>query len=271
MDPQREPLPTRVQDTPMLPASYEDALVRGLVDLGLAEDLHRDPAVRAAIDGHVRLLLAWTRHINLTAIREPSTVATAHVLDSLSALPWLRGRGVEGILDLGSGGGYPGLPLAAAMPGTEFSLAEPIAKKSGFLRAVVEATGLTERVTVLTARAEALAADPGRRGSWSVVTARAVASTAELVELSFPLLARGGSLVAWKRGDLSVELAAAGRAIRRARWRHARGARHHRPGAHGSPFGDRHADGRRPRRVPARSSGPSPPSVVMIPHRVGRT
>ena len=124
-----------------------------------------------------------------------------------------RGRDAGRILDLGSGGGYPGLSLAAALPGTAFTLVEPIAKKARFLRAVVEATGLADRVTVLTARAEALAAEPGRRGTWSVVTARAVAAVADLVELSFPLLAPGGSLVAWKRGDLSTELAAARRAI----------------------------------------------------------
>lgn len=213
MDPQREPLPTRVQDTPTLPASYEDALVRGLAELGLDSDLGPDSAARAALDGHVRLLLAWTRHINLTAIREPEAVATAHVLDSLSALPWLRDRGAELVLDLGAGGGYPGLPLAAALPGAAFTLVEPIAKKARFLRAAIEATGLADRVTVLITRAEALAAEPGRRGTWSVVTARAVASTADLVELSFPLLEPGGSLVAWKRGDLSAELTAARRAI----------------------------------------------------------
>jgi 16S rRNA (guanine527-N7)-methyltransferase len=78
---------------------------------------------------------------------------------------------------------------------------------------VVEATGLAGRVTVMPARAEALAAEPGRRGTWQVVTARAVASTADLVELAFPLLTRGGSLVAWKRGDLTAEITAARRAI----------------------------------------------------------
>lgn len=209
---EREPLPTRVQDTPPLPGSYEQALVRGAVDLGLDAHL-ADPAVRAVIDGHVRLLLAWTPHINLTAIREPAAVATAHVLDSLTALTWLHGRGADRILDLGSGGGYPGLPLAATLADTAFTLVEPIAKKARFLRVVVEATGLTDRVTVLTARAETLAAGSGRRETWACVTARAVASMAELVELTFPLLARGGSLVAWKRGDLSVELAGARRAI----------------------------------------------------------
>lgn len=213
MDPQREPLPTRVQDTETLPASYDHDLVRGLEDLGLDDDVGRDPAVRAVIDGHARLLLAWTRHINLTAIREPTAVATAHVLDSLSALPWLRDRRPERILDLGSGSGYPGLPLAAALPDATFTLVEPIAKKARFLSTVVEATGLADRVTVVTARAEALAAEAGRRGAWSVVTARAVASTADLVELAFPLLSPAGSLVAWKRGNLAAELAAARRAI----------------------------------------------------------
>ena len=206
---EREPLPTRVQDTPSLPAPYVDALERGLADLGL--DL--DGVARAAIDGHARLLLAWTTAINLTAIREPAAVATGHVVDSLSAVPWLRTRGAGRILDLGSGGGYPGVPVAAALPDAAVTLLEPIGKKAAFLRAVVAATGLADRVTVIADRAEALAADPTRRGTWSVVTARAVASTADLVELAFPLLVPGGALVAWKRGDLEGELAAAGRAI----------------------------------------------------------
>ena len=213
MGPQREPLPTRVQDTPRLPVAYERALARGLGDLRLAEAFQREPAARAAIDGHARLLLAWTGAINLTAIRDPAAVATSHVVDSLTALPALRSRDPERVLDLGSGGGYPGLPLAAALSRATFTLAEPIAKKAAFLRAVVEATGLQTRVEVLTERAEALAADPARRGSWSVVTARAVASADELVELAFPLLERGGSLIAWKRGDLNAELVAAQRAV----------------------------------------------------------
>jgi 16S rRNA (guanine527-N7)-methyltransferase len=207
--PEREPLPTRVRDTPPLPAAYVDALERGLAALGL--DL--DDAVRATIDGHVRLLLAWTTAINLTAIREPAAVATGHVVDSLAAVPWLLMRGADRILDLGSGGGFPGLPIAAALTEAHVTLLEPIGKKARFLRAAVTATERTERVTVIADRAEALAADPARRGTWSVVTARGVASTADLVELAFPLLVPGGALVAWKRGDLEGELAAAERAI----------------------------------------------------------
>jgi 16S rRNA (guanine527-N7)-methyltransferase len=203
--PEREPLPTRVQDLPTLPATYAHVLDRGLGELRL----ELDDAARAAIDGHVRLLLAWTPAINLTAIRDPEVVATGHVLDSLTALAWLRVADPARILDLGSGGGFPGLPLAAALPHAAVTLLEPIGKKAGFLRVAVEATGLAERVTVIADRAETLAADRGQRRRWSVVTARAVASLADLVELAFPLLEPGGALVAWKRGDLDGELAAA--------------------------------------------------------------
>jgi 16S rRNA (guanine527-N7)-methyltransferase len=140
-------------------------------------------------------------------------VARAHVLDSLTAVAWLRERRIDRFLDLGSGGGYPGLPLAAALPVKQALLVEPVAKKARFLETVVEATGLGAVVEVATTRAEALAVDPAHRGRWPAVTARAVANLAELVELSFPLLSPGGVLVAWKRGDLVAEVSVAQRAI----------------------------------------------------------
>jgi 16S rRNA (guanine527-N7)-methyltransferase len=206
---EREPLPTRVMDTPALPTAYDDALDAGLDALRL----ELTGAARAAIDGHVRLLLFWTEAINLTAIRDPATVAVGHVVDSLSAVDVLLERGVDRILDLGSGGGFPGLPLAAAIPGASMRLVEPIGKKARFLDVAVRAVDLAERVRITDGRAEALAADPSEREAWPAITARAVASTAELVELAFPLLEPGGVLVAWKRGDVDAELDAAARAM----------------------------------------------------------
>lgn len=197
----REPLPTLVQETQPLPPAYDDALNDGLAAL----DWPLERAAREAIDGHIRLLLAWTPAINLTAIREPVAVATAHVLDSLSAVGTLRERGISRFLDLGSGGGLPGIPLAAALPATDVLLVEPIGKKARFLATAVAATGLDATVRVATARAETLASDPAHRGRWPAVTARAVASAGDLVELSFPLLAHGGILIAWKRGDFTDE------------------------------------------------------------------
>jgi 16S rRNA (guanine527-N7)-methyltransferase len=205
----REPLPTRVEGLPELPPEYGLVLDAGLTELGL--DL--PSGARTAIDDQVRLMLAWTAAINLTAIREPAAVARAHVLDSLTAIAALRARGIRRILDLGSGAGYPGLPLAVALPADRVLLVEPVGKKARFLETVVAATGVGEHVGVVVSRAEALAADPAHRGRWPAITARAVASLADLVELSFPLLAPGGVLVAWKRGDLVAEVAAAQRAI----------------------------------------------------------
>ncbi len=209
MDRPREPLPTRVEDTPDLPAAYAAALDEGLSSL--SESL--SPWARAAIDGHARLLLTWTQAINLTAIRDPAQVAIAHVVDSLSGAAVLRERGIDRFIDLGSGGGYPGLPIAATLPAARALLLEPVAKKAAFLSVVVAATGLTDTVEAAPVRAEALAADKRHRACWPAVTVRAVANLAELVELAFPLLAPGGCLLAWKRGDLEDEMAAADRAI----------------------------------------------------------
>ena len=205
----RKPLPTRVDQTPDLPPAYDAALRFGLSALGI----ELDEAARAAVDGHARLLLTWTEAINLTAIREPVAVAVEHVVDSLSAVPFLRARGIDRFVDIGSGGGYPALPLAAVLPAARVVLVEPIGKKARFLRTAIEATGLQGIAEAAAVRAEALAGDVRHRGRWPAVTARAVAGLADLVELALPLLAPGGVLVAWKRGDLAVELAAAERAM----------------------------------------------------------
>lgn len=205
LDRPRGPLPTRVQDLPLLPAAYHRVLDAGLADLGLM----LAPGVRETIDAQARLLLAWTEAINLTAIRDPADVARLHVLDSLSAVDRLRRHGVRAVLDLGSGGGYPGLPLAAALDAERALLVDSVGKKVRFLRAVIDATGLGDRVAAEAARAETLAHDLRDRESWPAVTARAVAPLAELVELGLPLVAPGGILVAWKRAPVDEELVAA--------------------------------------------------------------
>jgi 16S rRNA (guanine527-N7)-methyltransferase len=135
------------------------------------------------------------------------------VLDSLAAIPLLRRHGARALLDLGSGGGYPGLPLASALGLDRVLLVDSVGKKVRFLETVIGATGLGARVAAEVARAEALAADTHDRESWPVVTARAVGSLAVLVELALPLVAPGGVLVAWKRAPVEAELAAAGPAL----------------------------------------------------------
>jgi 16S rRNA (guanine527-N7)-methyltransferase len=227
----REPLPTSVDDLPPLPPEFWEAIRDGLASipaeagagggeaLGSGDACVLSEAQLQAIGDHARLLRAWNVAINLSGIRAPQAVAVEHVLDSLTALPILRRAGVEEFLDIGSGGGYPGLPLAVALPARRALLVESVGKKARFLATAIDATGMRGRVAVAATRAETLAADPHHRGHWQAVTVRAVAEMAELVELALPLLRVGGLLVAWKRGPVEEELAGAQGAIRQLRGR----------------------------------------------------
>jgi 16S rRNA (guanine527-N7)-methyltransferase len=179
--------------------------------LGIELDDH----ARSAIDAHARLLVAWNRAINLTAITEPARIALAHVVDSLTAVRLVQpSSGHTRLLDLGSGPGYPGIPLATAVPEADVTLVESIAKKARFLAAAVGVAKLGGRVSVAAVRGESLASrvDSGELAPFDVVTARAVGSLPDLVRIAFPLLGAGGRLIAWKRGDIDAEVAAATRA-----------------------------------------------------------
>src|SRR5439155_24944828 len=162
--------------------------------------------------------------INLTTITDPEAVARLHVLDSLTAVPLLRqrtgpgGAGRVRIVDIGSGGGYPGLAIAAVMPEAQVLAIDSTTKKVRFLEAAIDASGLGRggRAGARAIRAEALAIEvrSGREPAFDVVTARAVGALDSLLELALPLLRIGGVLVAWKRGAIDDELAIASRAAR---------------------------------------------------------
>jgi len=205
----RAPLPASVAGLPDLPPAYHETLDRGLAGLRLS----LSDSQRTEIDGYVQLLLAWTAAINLTGIRDPAAVAREHILDSLAAVSLLGAAGLDDLIDLGSGGGAPGIPIAIAMPRARMLLVESVGKKARFLEAAVAALGLRDRVRVAAERAEALAVRGRERERANGVLIRAVAGLGELVELAFPLLVVGGSLVAWKREPLAKEIAEAGPAI----------------------------------------------------------
>ncbi|MGZ3631427.1 MAG: 16S rRNA (guanine(527)-N(7))-methyltransferase RsmG [Candidatus Limnocylindrales bacterium] len=222
----RTALPLDPLALPALPSGFEAALEPALRAL----EVELTPGARAAITGHVQLLLAWTAAINLSAIRDPAQLALAHVADSLAGLPLLRRSlpAQPALLDLGSGGGFPGLPLAIVLPAGRLALVDSIGKKARFLEVAATAVRAAQlaagepalEIEVHAVLAEALAEEPAQRASWDVVTARAVGSIAEVAELGLPLLRRGGRLVAWKRdrgdGALERELAAAEALIRAA-------------------------------------------------------
>jgi 16S rRNA (guanine527-N7)-methyltransferase len=130
----------------------------------------------------------------ITAVRAPEAGVDVHVADSLVALEVEEVRDAGRIADLGSGGGFPGLVLAAALPGARVSLVESVGRKCAFLDRAAAALGL-DNVDVVNARAEEWAAGLDAN---EVVTVRAVAPLPVLVEYAAPLLAVGGTLVAWK-------------------------------------------------------------------------
>jgi 16S rRNA (guanine527-N7)-methyltransferase len=205
--PARTPLPEQAEHLPPLGPEYQATLDAGLAALliGLA------PEARRAIEAHARLLQAWTDAINLTAIREPAGIALLHVIDSLAALPILRaGAGpITSLLDLGSGSGYPGIPLAVTLGVGRAALVDSVAKRTRFLsvaaaaavRELVIAGSMAPSIAAVTERAENLAHDPPFRERWDVVTIRAVGSLAEIAEMGLPLVGRGGRLMCWKRDD----------------------------------------------------------------------
>ena len=159
-------------------------------------------------------LVEWNRAVNLTAIVEPDEVAAKHFRDSLSVARAIPGETLAGgsLLDVGSGAGFPGLPLKIAWPGLNVTLLESVGKKAAFLRHVVDGLGLSG-VAVENGRAETLAHEPRLRESFDVVAARAVARMAALAELTLPFCKTGGIVVAQKKAGIDDELREAERAI----------------------------------------------------------
>lgn len=146
--------------------------------------------------------------IALTAVRDVTVGVEVHVADSLAGLRVEALRSAGRIADLGSGGGFPGLVLAIALPEARVALVESVVKKAVFLRDIAAELGLADRVEVVPDRAESW--EEGI-GAMDVVTARALAPLPVLVEYAAPLLREGGSLVAWK-GARSAEEEADGTA-----------------------------------------------------------
>ena len=133
--------------------------------------------------------------IALTAVRDVTAAVEVHVADSLAGLRVEALRSAGRIADLGSGGGFPGLVLAIALPDARVALVESVVKKAVFLRDTAAELGLADRVEVIPERAESWA---DGLGAADVVTARALASLPVLLEYASPLLREGGVLVAWK-------------------------------------------------------------------------
>ena len=163
-------------------------------------------------------ILDWNERVNLTSITDPDDVEVRHFLDSLTVLAAIEAREPSGaglrILDVGSGAGLPGVPLAIVLPNARVTLLEATGKKVAFLKHTVELLSLGN-TSVLLGRAEDRGQSHSHRESYDLVVARGVAPLAALAELCLPFVAIGGRFVAMKKGDLATELAASAVAIAR--------------------------------------------------------
>jgi 16S rRNA (guanine527-N7)-methyltransferase len=169
--------------------------VTGAIDARLTELVARYGLPGGAQDQLAALLgLVAAEPAAITSVRDPAEGVDAHVADSLVALDLPAVRATRRAADLGSGGGFPGLALAIALPGAHVVLVESVGRKSAFLAGAARELGLGN-VDVVNARAEAW---PEGIGAHDLVVARAVAPLAVLVEYAAPLLELGGALVAWK-------------------------------------------------------------------------
>ena len=147
---------------------------------------------------YLALLIKWNQAYNLTAVRDPASMVSRHLLDSLAVVPWLDG---EYCIDVGTGAGLPGIPLAIMLPQREFHLLDSNGKKTRFLFQVKTALAL-QNVTVHHSRVELF--EPQK--SYDVVLSRAFASLADMLEGTRHLLAPGGVLLAMKGARPDDEL-----------------------------------------------------------------
>lgn len=163
-----------------------ELLLSGLESLGLKAE----PQRIGRIEQLYRALVRWNRVVNLTAVTDESDFIRVHVLDSLAIHRYLHGHR---ILDVGTGGGFPGLPLAIFLPERQFVLLDAVAKKIRFVRQMALELGLTNVATVH-ARVENYAAPEG----FTTIVTRAFAEAGKAFTLSRHLLAPGGRLLAMK-------------------------------------------------------------------------
>ena len=182
--------------------SMRPELLRGAEALGCA----LDEAQADRLLGYLDLMARWNKVYNLTALRDPAQMLTHHLLDSLAVVAPLRrhraqAAGADTLLDVGSGGGLPGIPLAIARPGLAVSMVDTVQKKTTFLQQAVIELGL-KNVTVHHARVEEMP------GQYAQISSRAFAELGLFVSLTRHLLAPGGRWLAMKGVRPDAELKA---------------------------------------------------------------
>lgn len=170
------------------------------------------PSQVSAFNLYQQELESWKQRINLTAIRKPEEVRRKHFLDSLSCLLAMQGTDTQKVIDVGTGAGFPGLPLKIAHPEMHLTLVESIRKKTKFLQHIVALLEL-DNVEILPARIELVGRQDAHREKYDWAVSRLVAPLPVLVEYLLPLVKVGGYILAQKGEHASREVDMAGNAM----------------------------------------------------------
>ena len=182
----------------------QEALLKTLAEGAAEIGVRLDREQLELFGAYHRELLLWNRRVNLVSERSSREIVIRHFLDSLTPAPWIsRPEGL--LIDLGSGAGFPGIPLRIAFPGLRLMLVEASRKKTSFLSHIVRTLRLDE-VTVVRERVEVLIGEKACAGRFDTVLSRAAFKLPELIRMAFFFLAPGGILVAMKGPDPQEEL-----------------------------------------------------------------
>ena len=166
-----------------------------------------------ALHTYEKELLEWNQKFNLTAIRDAESIRTKHFLDSFSCVLAWKASPPNQLIDVGTGAGFPGIPLKILYPNLKLTLVESVGKKAMFCQHIVRVLGL-EQVEVMQARAEDLGQDAGHREKYDWALARAVANLNVLSEYLIPLARIGGTVLAQKGESGPAEAQSAEEAMR---------------------------------------------------------
>lgn len=175
-------------------------------------DLFYDPSVAEKYKKYMEGILEWNEKVNLTTITEPDEFIKKHYIDSLLCVPYKEFQNAESIVDVGTGGGFPGIPLALAAPDKEFILIDSLNKRIRIIDQLCRELDITN-VTAIHGRAEELARRKEYRQKFDLCVSRAVANLATLSEYCLPFIRKGGWFLAYKGPDSDKESREATKAL----------------------------------------------------------
>ena len=171
------------------------------------------PDKKSILENYMKGILDWNEKVNLTNITDPEEFRVKHLMDSLMCVDFPEYNAAKSIIDVGTGGGFPGIPLAVYSPEKHFTLLDSLNKRLKIIGELSSELGITN-IDLLHARAEDAARDPKHREKYDLCVSRAVSNLSTLAEYCLPFIRKGGYLMAYKGPDCEAELKDASEALK---------------------------------------------------------